>query len=348
VATKTRVIDLVGGQRRGEGVNRSTVYITMSGSIFPFQVMFERAWPAMRAALQTRTDPGVAAFAVHLIKGLEGAAWIAAKPGTINAALIGRHDRADLFLHNDPALSLRHLALLVEPITSYDGDVRYRVADLRTPGAFEDETGKRLEGIVAEGPAFVRCGAYAIYFLTTGDGTPWPEQGAEAWRCIPERVYLHEDAAEPDRWQRRRGFGDSKESSSSYRRKSWITLVPGPVASHDPLVADGEDPIVRVHVDAPGHGRGELLIGERALQHGILLGCYPRCDAAHVLANPSISRVHLLLVRIGERVFAIDTASTNGTFLRANRQPVRIAQLTGGSELVLGQDLALLRWIELH
>src|SRR5690349_23215422 len=172
----------------------------MSGSTFPFQAMFEKAWPLMRAALTTRPEPGVGVFAVHLIKGLEGAAWIAAKPWTINAALIGRHDRADLFVDSDPALSLRHLALLVEPLTKLDADVRYRVADLRTPGAFEDEEGRRLESIVTEGPAVVRCGAYGLFFLPTALDQVWDESPQDAWRCIPERVYLQGEAAEPDRW----------------------------------------------------------------------------------------------------------------------------------------------------
>ena len=39
---------------------------------------------------------------------------------------------------------------------------------------------------------FLACGNYALFFLVTGDPSAWPENAADAWACIPERVYVRE------------------------------------------------------------------------------------------------------------------------------------------------------------
>lgn len=341
VGAKTRFVDLVGGQKRGDGLNRNTLFAGSSEWRFPFDLTFRRVWDAIRPPLTLWKEPGVAVFAVHATRGLEAGGWFAAKTGQLNAAMIGRHDRTDLYLASDPGLSLRHLALLIEPITSYDGDVRYRVVDLRTPTAFEDEEGRRLESIVAEGPVFVRCGQYVLFFLTTGDGNTWPEDWETAWRCIPERVYLQENQAEPDRWQRPRAGADA---SNKHRRITFVTLAAGPVAALDPVMSHNDVAVARLEL-ASGHKRAQVVLGHKALEQGVILGCYPRCDAAHVLANEGISRVHLLFVRVADRVWAIDTASTNGTFVRDTGRSARAHPLGPGTELVLGDNLAHLRWV---
>jgi len=48
------------------------------------------------------------------------------------------------------------------------------------------------------------------------------------------------------------------------------------------------------------------------LEQGVLLGRYDRCGIPLAELH-SVSRVHLLLVQLGEELLAIDTASTNGT-----------------------------------
>ena len=87
-------------------------------------------------------------------------------------------------------------------------------------------------------------------------------------------------------------------------------------------------------------------VGERAASGGILLGRYERCDShgASAVAHPGISRVHLLVLTIGGNVYAIDTGSTNGTYRTGHDAEVRILRLDDDVELVLGEDLARVKW----
>ena len=80
--------------------------------------------------------------------------------------------------------------------------MRFAVHDLRTASAFEDERGRRLEAIVAEGPALLSAGRHALFAFPTGDPSAWPELATDAWAMWPERVYVAERSAEPDRWRR--------------------------------------------------------------------------------------------------------------------------------------------------
>jgi hypothetical protein len=74
------------------------------------------------------------------------------------------------------------------------------------------------------------------------------------------------------------------------------------------------------------------------LEQGVLLGRYERC-AIRLLRLGSISRVHLLLVRMGEGVLAIDTASTNGTW-RGWRK-IETSTLGDLDTLTLGKSLRI-------
>ena len=47
----------------------------------------------------------------------------------------------------------------------------------------------------------------------------------------------------------------------------------------------------------------------QAIRDGILLGRYARCDGAGLLDDPSMSRVHALLLCIDDTVLVVDTAS---------------------------------------
>jgi pSer/pThr/pTyr-binding forkhead associated (FHA) protein len=90
----------------------------------------------------------------------------------------------------------------------------------------------------------------------------------------------------------------------------------------------------------------KIAIGERAAAGGILLGRYDRCDThgATVVSHHGISRVHLLVLRIGDGIYAIDTGSTNGTFRTGSDAEVRIARLDSEHDLILGDDLARVKW----
>ena len=352
---KTRIIHLEGGQQRRFGTNQETRLWLLDAPVpgSSFRDLFLHHYPSIRRKCASFGRSGVAVVAVDASTGyLAGILCIAAKVGVANSAIIGRHTMADLYLDGDESLSLRHLAVIVAPLTGTRAEVAFRVVDLRTQAAFQDEHGRTFEALVAEGPIFVRCGAYVLFCMVTGDPTGWPASAKDGWACIPERVYLEADEAEPDRWQRKRrwrlrrrtpagGKSDDEPGPPITRVQSML----GPVRARKQLLADGEEATgtLRIHSDGAVQ---YVLVGQGALRRGILLGRYERCDVdgAELLANDNISRVHLLLVDIAGSVYAIDTASTNGTWLRDSEREVRILPLQANIELVLGSDLAELRW----
>lgn len=139
---------------------------------------------------------------------------------------------------------------------------------------------------------------------------------------------------------------------SSRRREAQdparITLVrtqPGPARARVSLLGEDDREIGAMTVTAKGTSQ-RIAIGERAAEAGILLGRYERCDThgASVVSHHGISRVHLLVVSIGDDVYAIDTGSTNGTFRDGSDAEVRITRLDDNLELVLGEELARVRW----
>jgi pSer/pThr/pTyr-binding forkhead associated (FHA) protein len=87
--------------------------------------------------------------------------------------------------------------------------------------------------------------------------------------------------------------------------------------------------------------RRVLRVGHAALRDGILLGRYDRCDgAAH--ADSGVSRVHALLIQLGEQLVAVDLASTNGT-AEVGAPPARSIVMGACTELVLG-EVTRVRW----
>jgi len=376
-ARKTRIVFLEDGQDRREAENlRTGVVVSDREGRMPFRELFTAAWPEMRRVIVGFDQPGVAVVAVDSVKRrVAGTLCLAAKDDRANAATVGRHGQCDLYLHSDPALSLRHLAIVVHPIHAavkggdapagrMSGEIAFRVLDLRTRTAFKDEQGRRLEAVTAEGPVFLQVGGYALFFLVTGDEGLWPEDADQAWQCIPERVYLDEAPAEPDRWRRRRGIpipvtpdaanpfaaGTGVHDTPPPPREA-ITLVrtqPGPARAQVELrLDDGELPLGTLRLTSGGMTQA-MLLGAHAAQTGVLLGRYERCDThgATVFAHHGISRVHLLIVEIEGRLYAMDTGSTNGTFETGGAAgPLRIVPLGNGSQLIFGDNLARMEWL---
>lgn len=292
-----------------------------------FADRFVRCYGEIRALCVRASDPGLALVAVDE-RGVAAASLLAARPGRITAAVVGRHNMAELYLPGDPTLSLRHALVLLHPL---GGDVRFRLLDLRTSGAFRDEQGRRLEALEAEGPVIVGCARYSFFLLPVGGELDWPESALDAWHCIPERIYLRDVDAEPDRWQRRR------------LRRNAVRPLTGPATARERMVADGEHPVGELRLDSR-RGHGALLVGPSALDEGVLLGRAPRCDASGlgVLADDRISRVHALVVRIAGEVYAVDVASTQGLWLDGQR--VTLAPLGDGTTLEMDSAGTRLQW----
>lgn len=358
---RSRIIHLVDGQDRSDARNlRTSVMVRGDAPAVPvrldFASLFAIAWPDLRRLVLGFGETGVAVVAVDLVKRrVAGTLALAARIGRANAAIIGRHGQCDLFLHADPTLALRHMVLIAHPQTT-SGEVTYRLVDLRTQTAFTDEGGRRLESLTASGPTFVQVGSYALFFLDTSDApTAWPEDPREAWQCVPERVYVEETAAEPDRWKRgRQGGGKASQAGlaagtgvvDSWGRQS-VTLVqtqPGPARARLDLSTDDDPATGALKLSSAGRTQ-TLSVGHGSARSGLLVGRYERCDTrgASVLAHHGISRVHALVIEIEGVMYAIDTGSTNGIF--AGETNVRIAPMAQGASLVLGDALATMEWL---
>jgi hypothetical protein len=312
-----------------------------------FKDLFVAHYDAIRDLCEDYRRRGLAVAVLHA-GGVAGTARLAAKRGSINAGIIGRHGACDLYLDGDPSLSLRHLAVILHPEIGGE-DLRFRIVDLRTAAAFFDEHGRRLEALEAEGPLFIRCGEHAVFFFpTTDEIDPWPDDAEEAWECVPERVYLDDVPAEPDRWLRRRlkalwGQHDPSHDAGDPRRRTLVQTIRGPSRARRSLLAEEDEPMGELEIVSPD-GQSTITLGRVAAREGVLFGRYERCDndGLPVLCGGRISRVHLLVLEIAGMLYAIDTASSNGVW--CGEEEVRLVPLTSGTTLTLGENLARVRW----
>jgi len=332
-SNKTIGIDLWSGQARGAGPNQRTRIANVQvGARRELGELFIGAYDKFADACREVDEPGLAIVAIDEITGqAAGLVRLRARIGRHVTAVVGRHDVCDLFLAGRDELALRHLAVIVEPVTSFapGAPCTYRILDLRTTTGFVDERGRALRGVVCDGAAVLRCAGYAVFVLPLGDPTDWPASGADAWACVPERIYLDERAP----------IARGSWAVVPHAQQTHITRVPGPRDPRAALVTNG-DLAGTLELQGPTR-RVVLQIGEAALRDGILLGRYDRCDAGGV-DDDTLSRVHALLIRIGDTLVVIDTASTCGT-ARVDEEPARVLELGGDTELVLGRETRL-RW----
>jgi len=338
---------------RAESHNDGTICLAAFRGLAPavptaagsFEGEFLRHYESIRRILNAHNEPGLALI-VTSGDGIEASAWVKAEDDEISPLILGRHNEAEIFLPSDPALSLRHLAVILQ--RRGDGPVRYRVLDLRTATAFEDEQGRRLEALESAGPTLLRCAAFAMFLFPTGEpGEPWPEDAAEAWRRLPERVYLDSASADPDRWTQSEGRAELHwpESIGFASQTTTSVSFPGPVFP-SPVLADA-GPARGEILLASRWGRASLRLGKEAVRQGVLLGRYERCDGGGLplLSSLSLSRVHLLIVEVGATLCAIDTASRNGSRLGERR--IRHARLEPGRPIILAEDVSV-EWRPFH
>jgi hypothetical protein len=257
--------------------------------------------------------------------------------GASTHAIVGRHERCDLVLTDDPALSLRHLLVDIERVGL--GDVRLRVCDLATALPFRLEDGRACEGLVCEGPVFLALGSYHIFALPTGAVAPmaWADTAADTWATFPERVYLDArvplqgpGSGAPPRGRpvavRARGAEDAPTLTS--------TMLPGPTCLRVRAGTVDDAAAVGWLTVTTGAELTRIPVDADDLERGVLIGRYRRCPIS--AQSATLSRVHLLIRGDRRAVFAIDTASTNGTGLGPHRR-IRRAQLRDGDELSVGR-----------
>jgi len=338
--SKTIGIDLWAGQARGIHENRQTCYGTAPRVVMPkpMRQLFIGAYERFAPLCREVDEPGLALLAVDEYTGAPaGLVRLRARFGRHVAAIVGRHDQCDLFLDKHSSLALRHLAVVLDPVQSWSRgstNVHYRILDLRTDRGFTDEHGQQMRGLSAEGPAFMRCSGHAVFVMPVGDPSDWPEAATDAWDMLPERVYFDELRGDP------RGSMTNMPLEGKRQRKSMIFRTMGPRDTGMGLVDRGD---LAGTLDIIGPSlRGQLSLGDRALRDGVLIGRYARCDGAALLDDPSLSRVHALLLHVEDTLLIVDTASRNGTHLPGQRK-ARVIAFDGDTEVHLGKQTRI-RW----
>ena len=289
------------------GGNEDTLHVppplAMSGSALFFEL-----YESIRRWIEEHREPGLAVVAFGE-DGIQAKAHLRVAKG-VNTAIAGRHELAEIWLADDPAISLRHLAVVV---FSESGRVRFRVIDLRTAAGFTDDSGQPLRACDAEDAFFIRCGRYSVLFVPTTAETSWPNKARIMWHALRRR-----------------------------QAATFATMQPATVA--ESCLSQGEEALGELLIRSE-QGVGTMAVGRRALSAGILLGRSDRCDGDVLLSDPYISRVHLLIVELAGRLYAIDTASKNGVFNGGNGERVRL--LESGSRLSLS-GLVSVEWRFFH
>lgn len=344
---KTIGIDLWDGQIRAGG-NSQTV---MRPAVVPHtrrgtRALFLETYPRFAAACRSVEEPGLAIVAIdERTARAAGVVKVLARVGRSVASITGRHDQCDLYLRGNDGLALRQFAVVVAPVASWErgAKVQYRVLDLRTHDAMADEDGRLLRGMRAEGPAIVRCSGYTFFILTLGDPTDWPESASDAWDLLPERVYFDElDNCAAGSVARLRLPRNDLRQSHIFRTvgpRDTGVIAPGRTATG--VVGNERDLAGRLEIEGPNR-RVILDVGHDALRDGVLFGRYGRCDASEALDDPSLSRVHALLVQEDNRLLLVDTASYNGTRIVGEHRS-RVIEIDRPLELQLGKHTRM-RW----
>jgi len=294
-------------------------------------VAFIGSYDKIRSTCLAADRPGVALFAID-DEGIASRVVVFAKADTIQTAIAGRHSEADLVLSDDERISLRHLAIVIHPDP---GPVtRYHILDLRTPIGMTDERHEAVGHLASTGPMLLTVGRYAVVVVPVGRVRQWPSDPLAAWQSLPPRTYEPEAVA------------SRRVTPEGYRRDPNVTAVQvlgPPQFAQRTESGEASTAVGRLAVSSK-RGDAEFVIGAEALRAGVLLGRYQRCDNADlpVLADHRVSRVHMLLLSIGDTLYGIDTASTNGVW--HERERFRHRPLAYGDTVEFGSKLAFVSW----
>ena len=276
----------------------------------PFAAVFRKHFAALRAAHQAQPSEGVLIAAIDGNEVFDAHAHLRLPPSGIAHLILGRHERCDVVLPRDQDVSLRHM--LLRATRGPQGQLHLRAIDLRSRCGLLSEDGKRCEAIASRGPLFLRIASYVVFLLPTGPLVrPWSHDADETWR----------------------GFSP---------RNQEILPPPQPLKSRS-APAPGAVKLATITIQSSSPQAGDLTsthaVWSDQLERGILVGRDDRCSHGG-LDEGNLSRVHLVLLSVDDEVWAIDTASTNGTRV-LDGPPFRQLLLTGETPLVLADALSL-------
>jgi hypothetical protein len=278
----------------------------------PFALIFRKHFAALRAAHQAQPQEGVLIAAIDGNGVFDAHAHLRLPPSGIAHLIVGRHERCDVVLSRDNDVSLRHV--LLRATRDRRGQIHLRAIDLRSRGGLLSEDGRRCEAIASSGPLFLQIASYAVFLLPTGPcARPWGRDAEETWI----------------------GFAP---------RSQEILPPPQPLKSRA-APAPGALRLATITIQSSSQQSGDLTsthaVWSDQLERGILVGRDDRCSHGGV-DEGNLSRVHLVLLSVDDEVWAIDTASTNGT-RAVDGGPFRQLLLSGETQLVLADALSL-RW----
>jgi hypothetical protein len=278
----------------------------------PFAAVFRKHFGALRAAQLAHPYEGVLIAAVDGNGVFDGHAHLRLPATGIAHLIVGRHERCDVVLSRDNDISLRHL--LVRATRGPSGMMQLRAIDLRSRVGLLSEDGRRCEAIASKGPLFLQVASYVVLLLPTGPAVkPWTRDADETWRGFAPRDQEILPPPQPLK-------------SRSAPAANAVRLATITIQSNSPQAGD----LTSTHA-----------VWSDQLERGILVGRDDRCSHGG-LEEGNLSRVHLVLLSVDDEVWAIDTASTNGTRALAG-QPFRQLLLTGETQLILADALSL-RW----
>lgn len=341
-ASWTRLAFLAHGQNRGEAENRCTLAGQRSIGAFPAprpDVANARlsAQAAIEDLLGGMPRPGVALVAVDRRGAVAGTLALAGKPGSINAGVVGRHGRCDLYLAGDDALSLRHASVIV------DERGAFRLVDLRTGTGIRDSAGRRHDGIASSDEAVVTLGGHVIIARSRRAADPeGPHRSPWAPPLAVGTNVL--DTSQPvvgASGTRLPPLGVPRPGGEPLNLA--VTITGGVTRTGGALLASDEHRLAVMELADSG-AREQWPIGAKALANGILLGRYERCDGhgSRILARRGISRVHALLLAVDNAPYVLDLGSTNGTWVDGTE--VKVARLAPGSAFRLGEHGPTITW----
>lgn len=317
----SRSIHLAPGLRRDRDLNTRTVVLDLGAlerRAPPFEALFLAHYRVLRE-LARRERPGLGLVAVSLDScELAGHAWVGRRDDRANALIVGRHSECDLVLPSE-SVSLRHLALLLP--TTARWPMQYTVHELQTGVGLRDGVDRAICGARVERAGLFRVGPYALFTVATGAPREWPELASEAWaRLGGSTVALREPRP---------------------RGGSQVTEIRGPMVTSQILLPRHELRMGTLEITTESRST-RLALGPSALERGVLLGRYPRCEST--LLDTSLSRVHLLVIDAGGEIVGVDTGSTHGVYLdEGSTDRARVVRLSRGEAAVLAHGAATVR-----
>lgn len=278
----------------------------------PFAAVFRKHFVALKSAWGAHPQEGVLIAAIDGSGLFDAHAHLRMPTSGIAHLILGRHERCDVVISRDTNVSLRHL--LVRATRGAEGELHLRAIDLRSRVGLLSEDGRRCEAIASRGPLFLQVASYMLFLFPTGPQVrPWTNDPDATWSAFAPR--------------------DQEILPPPQPLKS--RAAPGPTAMK----------LATITIQSSTPQAGDLTsthaVWSDQLERGILVGRDDRCSHGG-LEEGNLSRVHLVLLSVDDEVWAIDTASTNGTKVD-NGPPFRQLRLSGEAQLVLA-DALMLRW----